>query len=172
MNTERQFGWHFVGDTLRDGRPIPADGEWLEHDGQLVMCERGLHWSKTPWKALVYAPGATLCYVEIRGKTLFDDDKACSCQRKIIGRRDINNLLWRFARQQALSVINKWDAPEIVREYLMTGDENLRSAARSAAESAAWSAAWSSALSAAWSATAEQFNTLIMQEFEEVIRNA
>ena len=35
--------WHFTGAALRDGRPIPADGEVLHHDGPLVMCESGLH---------------------------------------------------------------------------------------------------------------------------------
>lgn len=30
--------WHFVGDTLRDGSPIPADGEWLEIDGPVELC--------------------------------------------------------------------------------------------------------------------------------------
>jgi hypothetical protein len=39
-------GWHFTGPTLRDGRPLPADGEWLEHAGPLVMCESGLHMSE------------------------------------------------------------------------------------------------------------------------------
>jgi hypothetical protein len=36
-------------------------------------------------------------------------------------------------------VIDKWNAPAVVREYLETGNEDLRAAAWSA-ESAAWSA--------------------------------
>ncbi len=47
------MGWHWVGETLRDGRPIPRDGEWLEHEGDLCMCTRGLHWSKLRGKGLV-----------------------------------------------------------------------------------------------------------------------
>ena len=41
-------GWHWLKDdgTLRDGRPAPDDGKWLAHDGDLVMCESGLHWSR------------------------------------------------------------------------------------------------------------------------------
>jgi hypothetical protein len=51
---------------------------------------------------------------------------------------------WRtWARWCALQVIGLWDAPEIVRRYLETGNETIRSAA--------WSAAWS-ARDAAWSA--------------------
>lgn len=30
--------YHFVAETLRDGAPIPADGEWLTHDGDVVIC--------------------------------------------------------------------------------------------------------------------------------------
>ena len=35
--------WHFVGDTLRDGRPVPPDGEWLEHTGPIDWCRSGLY---------------------------------------------------------------------------------------------------------------------------------
>ena len=35
--------YHFVGSTLRDGRPVPPDGEWLVHDGPVEMCASGLH---------------------------------------------------------------------------------------------------------------------------------
>ena len=64
------IAYHFVGETLRDGRPVPADGEWLEHDGELVMCQSGLHASPSPWEALQYAPGAVLCRVELDGEIL------------------------------------------------------------------------------------------------------
>lgn len=52
------FAWHFVGETLRDGRPVPPDGEWLTHDGVCVLCESGLHASRDPFDALYHAPGA------------------------------------------------------------------------------------------------------------------
>ncbi len=54
--------YHFVGDTLRDGRPVPLDGEWLVHEGPAVMCESGLHASRHPYDALRYAPGNVLCH--------------------------------------------------------------------------------------------------------------
>ena len=130
------FGWHFVGATLRDGSPIPADNRWLRHTGELKMCQSGLHWSKTPWEALHYAPGNTLCRVEIRGATIYDTDKAVSAQRCIRQRQDITELLRQFARQQALSVIHLWAAPDVVREYLETGNESLRAAAYAASDAA------------------------------------
>ena len=52
------------------------------------------------------------------------------------------------ARLSALSVIDSWDAPQVVVDWLKTGDESLKSAAWSAADSAAWAAA----RYAAWSA--------------------
>ena len=44
--------WHFVGDTLRDGRPVQPDGITLRHDGQLALCESGLHANAHPFDAL------------------------------------------------------------------------------------------------------------------------
>lgn len=40
-----------------------------------------------------------------------------------------------IAQEKALSLVDKWDAPLIVRQYLKTGDENLRAAAE---EATAW----------------------------------
>jgi hypothetical protein len=57
--------WHFVSDTLRDGRPVPADGEVLVHEGPLKLCASGLHASKNILDALHYAPGSTICRVEV-----------------------------------------------------------------------------------------------------------
>ena len=72
------IAYHFCGDTLRDGRPIPADGEWLTHDGNVVMCASGLHASRHPFDALQYAPGPILCRVECEdGVTEHDDKLVC-----------------------------------------------------------------------------------------------
>jgi hypothetical protein len=163
------FAWHFVGKTLRNGAPIPPDGEWLEHDGKIIMCQSGLHASVHPFDALKYASGTTLCIVEVDGTIINDDDKLVASRRRIIARRDATTMLREFARTQALSVIHLWNAPDVVRQYLITGDETLRAAARAAAwaaasdaaRAAAWDAAWgaswaaarASARDAAWTAT-------------------
>lgn len=45
------IAYHFVGDTLRDGRPVPPDGEWLRHIGPIHMCEaynERNRWTRTP----------------------------------------------------------------------------------------------------------------------------
>ena len=144
--------YHFVGETLWDGSPIPKDGEWLVHEGPLKMCVSGLHASPTPFEALQYAPGAMLCEVELDGEIIKDTDKVVSRKRKIVRRVDLTEACRAFARKEALSIIHLWDAPPVVREYLETGKEELREAARAAARAAAGVAAWVAAGAAAWAA--------------------
>ncbi len=142
------LAWHFVGDTLRDGSPIPDNGAVLQHEGPLEMCASGLHASKRIRDALWYAPGGTICRVRLSGERLGDADKIVAAERKIIWRVNGEDLLREFARACALDVIDLWDAPDIVREFLETGNEELRAAAWDAA----WAAAWDAARDAAWAA--------------------
>jgi hypothetical protein len=164
--------YHFVGKTLRDGAQIPMDGEWLRYRGKVRMCEAGLHASRHVADALNYAPGATLCLVDMSQDIVESDDKLVARCRRIVARFDATELLYADARASALSVAHLWDMPGIVRQYLETVDHSLQSAAwitawsaaritawsaaesaaESAVESAAWNAAWSAARSAAWSA--------------------
>ncbi len=150
-----KIAYHFVGETLRDGRPVPADGEWLEHDGKVELCASGLHWSADPFDALQYAPGNTLCMVEYDGETKIGDDKGVSQRRRIIKRIDAEPLLREFARWSALQVIELRDASEVVKQYLTTGDEGLRAAAWAAARAAARDAAWAAATDAARAAATD-----------------
>ena len=147
--------WHFIGDTLRDGRPVPADGITLRHDGPLLMCRSGLHASLHPWDALKYAPGSTLCLVEAGGETEHEPDKLVCMERTIIARMGAEPLLRYFARQQALSVVHLWNAPQEVLDYLMGDDDArdaTRDAARAAARAAALDASWDAARDAAFDA--------------------
>ena len=152
MDAKPILAWHFVGKTLRNCLPIPKDGEWLEVAPPLRMCERGLHASLEPFDALKYAPGDTLCLVEVAGEIIKDTDKLVASKRRILARMDATEMLQYFARMQALSVVHLWDAPDDVVDYLMTGDESIRDAAWDAARDAAWAAAWDAARYAAWDA--------------------
>jgi hypothetical protein len=149
--------WHFVGDTLRDGRPIPADGELLVHTGRVVPCESGLHASLEPFDALQYSQGDTMCLVECGGEIVHERDKLVCSERRIVVCMNAEPMFRYFARQQALSVLHNYheDPSDALLDWLM-GDETARSMAYSAAQSAAWSnvrtAAQSAARSAAWSA--------------------
>ena len=174
--------WHFVGKTLRDGRPVPKDGELLKFDGEPILCEQGLHASIEPFDALQYAPGNILCLVEIGGKIIKSDDKLVATERTIICHMDATEMLRYFARMQALSVVHLWNAPDVVLDYLM-GNDAARAAAWDAAWDAwaawdaAWAAAWDAARAAAWDAARDaawaahknEFNQLVYECFEDFL---
>ena len=65
----------------------------------------------------------------------------------------------KFARECASDVLHLWDAPQVVKDYLATGDESLREAARAAARAdageAASAAAWAATSAAAWAASSD-----------------
>src|SRR5574343_375571 len=164
--------YHFVSDKLRDGRPVPPDGEWLVHDGKLVMCKSGLHASRHPFDALAYAPGPVLCLVDCDEIEAEENDKLVCRRRRIVARFDATTMLRAFARQCALDVIHLWNAPQVVRDYLTTGDESLRDAAgnasyaaRDAASAASPDAARDAARDAAKAAQRERFARLVADEF-------
>ena len=158
-----RLAWHFLhpGSRLRTGEAAPPDGEWLKHDGPIVPCESGLHASERAIDALLYAPsehGVVLCRVELAGTILEHGDpvdKLVASERRILWRLDgetTDRVLREFARWAALQVLHLWDAPQVVCDYLVTGDETLREAAWDAARAAAWDAAWDASKDAAWAA--------------------
>ena len=158
--------YHFVDKALRDGSPVPPDGETLKWTGELIMCRSGLHASRKPWQALEYAPGPTLCRVHCAGETINGDDKLVCRERTIIARIDATDILRRYARACALDVAHLWDCPNVVMDYLNTGDDSKRDATRNAAW-AARDAAWTAG-NAAWAARAKQrrrFTRLVNDAF-------
>lgn len=120
-----ELAWHFVGEKLRDGRPVPEDGEWLEHEGEIVWCQNGLYASRTPFDALGFAPGANLCLVECENIQKEDARKFVCRRRRILFRINATEPLLEFARWCANEVIHLWDAPDTVRVYLQTGNPSL-----------------------------------------------
>ena len=146
--------FHFTGDTLRDGRPIPKPGVWLKHDGPIVPCASGLHASEHPFDALTYAPGNMLHKVRLRGNITPHGnpvDKYCASERRIVATIDAECVMRSFARRVALDAVKRYwlEAPEVVVEYLKTGDETKRAAAWDAARAAAGAAARAAAGAAA-----------------------
>lgn len=146
------IGYHFTGDTLRDGSPVPPLGEKLVFDGDIKICRSGLHWSERAFDALKYAPGKWLHLVECSEPVESQSDKHVSRERTILKTIDAEHLCRRFAAELALSVGHLWDMPGVVRDYLTTLDESKRAAARAAARDAAWDAAMNAAWDAAWDA--------------------
>ena len=146
------IAYHFTGDTLRDGRPIPAIGEKLVHTGEIIWCKSGLCASPKPHQALQSARGNWLHRVECGQIEREEKDKFVCRERTILQTIDAEQLMRRFAADQALSVAHLWDMPDVVREYLLSLDQAKRDAARDAARAAAWSAARDAARDAAWDA--------------------
>lgn len=162
------YAWHFTdGNKLRDGTPLPAVGEWLEYEGEVCICRSGYHYSLLPSDALLYAPGDTLHLVECDDIVETHKDKGVCRRRRIIASMDAEEMLGYYARMQALSVVmNAPEMSDVVYDWVFTGDESLRSAARYAAYSAVYSAAYSAVDSAADSAADSAFNELVYECFE------
>lgn len=95
--------------------------------------QTGLHASLHPLDALQYAPGEILCRVEMGGDIVYGDDKLVATERTVIAMGDATEMLRKFSRLCALDVIHLWDAPQVVIDYLNTGDESIRDAAWGAA---------------------------------------
>lgn len=145
-------GWHFLKEDRRlqfGDSQVVKPGDVSRVDGELRMCEWGLHASKRAIDALKYAPGPIVCRVELRCDLQHDADKSVGREREVIWMADATDTLRRFARRCALDVIDLWDAPDVVVRYLKTGDESLRAAAWDAAYAAARAAAWAAARGAA-----------------------
>jgi len=164
MKKTKILGYHFTGDTLRDGRPIPKVGDWLEHDGPVVACESGLHASEHPFDALNYAPGSMIHRVELEGDLVSHGengkvDKWCGRRRKILATVNSEKLMRDFSRWCALQVIHLWECPDVVKRYLETGDESLRAAP--------WAAARDAARAAARDGQRKKFQDIVDAAFDE-----
>ncbi len=136
--------YHFVGTKLRDGSPVPADGEWLQFDGKISICNRGFHASRHVSDACKHAPGSILCLVDLDGEIQEQQDKICASRRRIVARFDAMELLHKDARESASSVLHLWNAPDVVVNFLKTGNKELLLKAR-IASSATYAAAPASA---------------------------
>lgn len=149
-------GYHFTGDTLRDGSPIPPIGKWLVHKGEVVPCACGLHMSEHPFDALRYAPGKYLHKIELRGDLTSHAeggkiDKWVGRERKIMATIDAEKLMRDFARWGALQVVYLWpNAPKVVLDYLKTG---------------AWAAAWDAASDAFEEKSRQKFLEMVEESF-------
>lgn len=200
MKTKTIRAYHFTGEKLRDGSPLPAKGVWLKHKGAIELCESGLHASTHPFDALKYAPGNMLHLVEVRGDIQYHDpDKVVARERRIIKSIDAEKLLRDFARWNARQVIHLWkDAPKVVLDYLKTEDESLMVAAwveamaRAEEGYAAWAvglaasnadataeargaakyAAWAAGGDAAWDAEWTAFSKKSRNKFNQMVKKA
>src|SRR5665213_2770076 len=150
-------------------------GEWQKLEGTLDICNNGFHASEKPLDAMGYVNCEIMAKVEVRGKSIKQEDKQAWTEMRIVKAYE-----WKKQDSVALSIFaaelcirnfervypddkRPREAIEAAKEWLRNPTSVSESAAESAASAArsAWSAAWSaasaasaarSAASAAWSA--------------------
>ena len=153
------LGWWFANDSgvlpHGDGRTVVV-GATHTVRGVIMPCANGLHAAAHVFDALSYAPGSTLYRVRLGGVIRAHGqpvDKYAASKRTYLGRINAEVLLRQFARACALRAVERhWPgAPQVVVDYLRTGDESKRAAASAAARDAAApsAAAWDAASAAA-----------------------
>lgn len=174
---DKKYAYHFTNDKLRDGQPIPAIGKWLKHSGPVVICQSGLHASRTPFQALSYAPGFKLHKVEVAGVVTEQDDKLVAKKRKIVATIDATSIILSFARKQALTVIQHFDCPPVLEYWLKTGDpdklkEAQAASAASYAARAAANAASNAATAADWKTMRDEVYSKAIADFNKMVEDA
>jgi hypothetical protein len=154
--------WHWInGDKLRDGTKAVV-GEWTVRVDDIKLCVKGYHGSYNVLDALKYAPGNTICRVYIK-EVLESEDKVVGTQRKIIWMADAKEVLVQFAKWCALQVIDLWDAPDVVVEFLNSSytdadaAHTIRAAAGYTIHTAAAHASAASAYAAAHASAASAY---------------
>src|ERR1035437_2915465 len=164
------LAWHFIrpgfalgyGDTR-----VPKIGEWLEHDGPVVLCERGLHASVRAIDAFEFYrwSDGLLCRVELDGAIIRHEDgkKLVATRRRIIWAVPADPLLWQWLLNVATRALEQHypDAPEVLwaaidlRAAMLEGVEveDAEKAAAGAAARAVAGAASGEVAAAAWAAS-------------------
>ena len=164
------LGWYFAREDEKlgygDGREV-AVGVTHTVEGPARLCHNGLHASEKILDALQYASSSILYRVELSGDIDHGDDKSCSTERTYLGRIDVEEILRKFSRECALSVVHLWDAPQIVLDYLRSGDEGLRDAAWAASRAAAGDASKAASWTASWDAYNDKLTEMILDKIVE-----
>jgi len=170
--------YHFLQADMRAGsghEPPWKIGEKREIEGEIALCERGYHSSRTWYDALQYAPGPVACIVEVSGQIECCADKQVSQTRKLLQAVNVDRELRLFAcecAERALKRLNvtderNWRVIAVSRQYAggQASKEDLAVARAAVVEAcsrveavveagraAAWDAAKWAARDAAWDA--------------------
>ena len=126
-------GWWFGTTKKRlswgDNRHIKI-GRTHKIKGDIIPCKRGLHLSKKMIDAVNLSSGPVVYRVRGSGTIIPhgdpNDKYACSERTYLYGGVDCSGIFDKFSRLCALDVAKSWDAPDIVIEYLKTGNKNLK----------------------------------------------
>ena len=132
-------------------------GETLSVEGEIVACQSGLHASVRAVDALQYAPGSTVCRVEVWGDVQKESNKIAGRHRKVLWMADSDKALRLFAcdcAEEACRVANHTDERSLnaIRVSRLYAEGKATKGKLAAARDAAWAAAWAAARDAAWNA--------------------
>jgi len=125
--------WHFIKNdkTMNYGKgETIVVGKKYSVEGEIKLCEFGLHGSINPNNALIYAPGSIICWCEFGGEIILGHDKLVAQERTVLWMSNAKKALGEYSRWCALEVIENWNAPKIVIEYLNTGNNKKLSEAK------------------------------------------
>lgn len=185
--------WHFLAADKRllyEPRTLVEPSQILRVKGPLALCSVGLHASVRALGALQYAPGPIVCRVQLGGKILRGDDKACATKRTCVWMADATRTLHEFACWCAENALRTakiedrrcWVAIETKMRWIEgeATDEELEAAraapwaaaraaswtasweaARAASRAAAWTAPWEAAREAAWEAQNKRLEEML-----------
>ena len=70
--------------------------EWRKEE-DIDMCKKGFHASKTPLQALEYVKGEILAEVEVKGKSIIEEDKECWSEMRILK-------AWHWTKEDSVSL--------------------------------------------------------------------
>ena len=92
-------GYKFVTKDLKskNGDIQWVVNEWQKVEGQLSLCNNGLHASHTPLDSLQYTYGDRWFMIEACGKMIEGDDKFCAQEMKLTQELPVDKILVQFA---------------------------------------------------------------------------
>jgi hypothetical protein len=88
------LAWHFLADDrmlANQYPPMAVEPGYIygEPDGGIIICERGMHASRTVYDASKFAPGSQLCRVRVWGEVQEHNDKLVGRYREVLAMADV-----------------------------------------------------------------------------------
>lgn len=148
------IAWHFLAE--KDGKPVTRTGREMTVgdveavEGEIRLCDRGLHGSLRAIDALGYAPGSWVQRAEYSGTLVQEYDKFAASVRKCLALASADRVLHEFACWCAERALTReravgrepdqrsWQAIRVKREWLagLATDDELDDAEKAAGDAA------------------------------------
>ena len=101
-------------------------GKWYKVRGKLDMCNNGFHASEKVIDAMSYVPMGILAKVEVRGKSIKQQDKQCWSEMKIVK-------AWKWTKKDSVA-LSVYSASPVLKNFedLFPDDKRPRQAIEAA----------------------------------------